>query len=172
MAGSVAFGFGLTNQWWDNGVLMNMHVFTSMPSLSQWHLMLFYDGKWRRVGSTTVSVRNRMFTRLDLKCDLIIWRWRRRGWSFIALSTYSKGTRYVPVKQKIQNNKMLFIHLLIMKSRPPNNFHPLSPSYHLIHHGDWYKSSHQCNKVVSFYKVPGWTRKTYGRRYNVVPQLF
>ena len=26
----------------------------------------------------------------------------------------------------------------------------------------------QCNKVVSFYKVPGWTRKTYGRRYNVV----
>ena len=26
----------------------------------------------------------------------------------------------------------------------------------------------QCNKVVSFYKVPGWTRKTYGRRYDVV----
>ena len=26
----------------------------------------------------------------------------------------------------------------------------------------------QCNKVVSFYRVPGWTRKTYGRRYNIV----
>ena len=26
----------------------------------------------------------------------------------------------------------------------------------------------QCNKVASFYKVPGWTRKTYGRRYDVV----
>ena len=26
----------------------------------------------------------------------------------------------------------------------------------------------QCNKVVSFYGVPGWTRNTYGRRYDVV----
>ena len=26
----------------------------------------------------------------------------------------------------------------------------------------------QCNKVVSFYRGPGWTRKTYGRRYNAV----
>ena len=26
----------------------------------------------------------------------------------------------------------------------------------------------QCNKVVSFYKVLEWTRKTYGRRYDVV----
>ena len=26
----------------------------------------------------------------------------------------------------------------------------------------------QCNKVVSFYKVHGWMRKAYGRRYDVV----
>ena len=26
----------------------------------------------------------------------------------------------------------------------------------------------QCSKVVSFYKVPGWTCKIYGRRYDVV----
>ena len=26
----------------------------------------------------------------------------------------------------------------------------------------------QCNKVVSFYRVPGWTCKAYGRRYDIV----
>ena len=84
------------------------------------------------------------------------WRarwWGRRGWRWRPKCCDSAEDR--TVETRADGSVSPVIHISATRS-----YH----SYDLVADMDFA----QCNKVVSFYRVQGWTRKTYGRRYDVV----
>ena len=71
--------------------------------------------------------------------------------SFIIVNYWWNGNKY---------HKMKWINIYISPISATWSYH----SYDLVADLDFA----QCNKVKYFYRVPGWTRKTYGRRYDIV----